>query len=104
MAQYANVNFDTYMKEADLIKAALIKNRVPENINSLKTLYDMVKHILQDKKKEKNLNFDNVLEKIQSRNRSVMGPLSKIWSAVDSARLCQADSLEVYLNEIQEFV
>ena len=87
MAQYANVNFDTYMKEADLIKAALIKNRVPENINSLKTLYDMVKHILQDKKKEKNLNFDNVLEKIQSRNRSVMGPLSKIWTAVDSARL-----------------
>ena len=87
MAQYANVNFDTYMKEADLIKAALIKNPVPENINPVKTLYDIVKHILQDKKKQKNLNFDNVLEKIQSRNRSVMGPLSKIWTAVDSARL-----------------
>ena len=87
MAQYANVNFDTYMKEADLIKAVLIKNPVPENINPVKTLYDIVKHILQDKKKQKNLNFDNVLEKIQSRNRSVMGPLSKIWTAVDSARL-----------------
>ena len=71
------------MKAADLIKAVLIKNRVPENINSLKTLYDIVKHILQDKKKPKNLNLDNVLEKIQSRNRSVMGPLSKIWTAVD---------------------
>ena len=75
------------MKEADLIKAVLIKNPVPENINPVKTLYDIVKHILQDKKKQKNLNFDNVLEKIQSRNRSVMGPLSKIWTAVDSARL-----------------
>ena len=38
MAQYTNVNFDTYIKEADLIKAALIKNPVPENINPVKTL------------------------------------------------------------------
>ena len=38
MAQYTNVNFDTYIKEADLIKAVLIKNPVPENINPVKTL------------------------------------------------------------------
>ena len=38
MAQYANVNFDTYIKEADLIKAVLIKNPVAENINPVKTL------------------------------------------------------------------
>ena len=64
MAQYANINFDTYIKEADLIKAILIKNPV-------KTLDDFVKDIPKDKKKQKNLNFDNVLEKIQGRNRSV---------------------------------
>ena len=38
MAQYTNVNFDTYIKEADLIKAVLIKNPVPENINPVKSL------------------------------------------------------------------
>ena len=97
MAQYANINFDTYIKEADLIKAILIKNPV-------KTLDDFVKDILKDKKKQKDLDFDNVLEKIQGRNQSVMGPLSKIWTAIGSARLSQEDSVEVDLKEIQEFV
>ena len=64
MAQYANINFDTYIKEGDLLKAILIK--IP-----VKTLDDFVKDIFKDKKKQKNLNFDNVLEKIQGRNRSV---------------------------------
>ena len=50
------------------------------------------------------VDFDNVLEKIQGRNRSVMGPLSKIWTAVESARLSQESSVEVDLKEIQEFV
>ena len=45
MTQYANVNFDTYIKEADLIKAVLIKNPFPENINPVKTLDDFVKDI-----------------------------------------------------------
>ena len=48
MAQYVNVNFDIYIKEADLIKAVLIKNSVPENINPVKTLKD----ILKEKKAE----------------------------------------------------
>ena len=65
MAQYANVNFDTYIKEADLIKAVLIKNPVPENINPVKTLDDFVKDILKDKKKQKDLDFDNALEKFR---------------------------------------
>ena len=101
---YANVNFDTYIKETDLIKVVLIKNPVPENINLVKTLDDFVKCILKDKKKQKDVDFDNVLEKAQGRNRSVMGPLLKIWTAVESARLSQKDSVEVDLKEIQEFV
>ena len=64
MAQYTNVNFDTCIKETDLIKAVLIKNPVPENINSVKTLDDFVKDI-KDKKKHKDLDFDIVIEKSQ---------------------------------------
>ena len=104
MAQYANVNFNTHIKEADLIKTVLIKNPAPENVNPVKTLHDFVKDILKDKKKQKDLDFDNVLEKIQGRNRSVMGPLSKTWTTVDSARLSQEDSVEADLKEILEFV
>ena len=75
MAQYANVNFDIYIKEADLIKTVLIKNPVSENVNPVKILDDFVKDIFKDKKKQKDLDFDNILEKIQGRNRPVMGPL-----------------------------
>ena len=59
MAQYANVNFNTHIKEADLIKTVLIKNPAPENINPVKTLDDFVKDILKDKKKQKDLDFQN---------------------------------------------
>ena len=50
MAQYANVNFDTYIKEADLIKTVPVKNPVPENINPVKILDDFVKISLKIKR------------------------------------------------------
>ena len=103
MAQYANGSLETYIWETDLIKAVLIKTPVPENINHVKTLDDFVKNILKDKKKLKDLNFCKILEKNQGRNRWVMGSLSKIWTAVEWARLSQDDSAEADLKEIQEF-
>ena len=81
-----------------------MKNPVPENINAVKTLDDILKDFFKTKKKQKDLDFDNVLEKIQGRNQSVMGPLSKLWLAVKSAMLSQEDSGELDLTEIQEFV
>ena len=48
MTQYANVNFDIYIKEADPIKIVLIKNPILENINPVKTLEDFVKDILKN--------------------------------------------------------
>ena len=100
MAQYDNVKFYTYIKEADLIKTVLIKNLVPENINPVKMLADFVKDILKGKKKQKGLNFDSVLEENQGRNQSVAGPLLKIWTAAESVKLSQEYSVEVYLKEI----
>ena len=70
----------------------------------METLDDFVKDILKDKKKQRALNFNNVLVKIQGSNQSVMGPLSKTLTAVESARLSQEASVEVDLKEILEFV
>ena len=74
MAQYVNVNFDIYIKEADLIKAVLIKNPVPENINPVKTLDDFVKDILKDKKSRripmlkkftvKSISYESIIENL----------------------------------------
>ena len=64
MAQYTKVSFDTYIKETYLRKAVLMKNLVPENINPVKPLGDFLK----DKKKQKHINFDKILKKIQGGN------------------------------------
>ena len=72
MAQYTNVNFDTYIKKADLIKVVLTENPVPENINPMKTLDDFVKHILRDKKKQKG-------EKGGGGNQMLLKLSKEIW-------------------------
>ena len=66
IAQYTDVNFDTYIKEVHLIKTFLIKNSVPKNINPVKNLDDFVKDTLKDKNKQ-----------------------NDIWNAVESAKLSQ---------------
>ena len=101
MVQYASVNFDTYIKEADLIKGVLCKNPVPENISSVKTLDNLMKDILKDQKKQKDLDFDNVFEKFQGGNQSVMCPISNVWTTIDSARLYQEDSMEDNLKKFR---
>ena len=63
-----------------------------------------MKDILKDKEKQKDFDFEKVLEKIQGWNRSVTGPLSKVWTAVESARLFREDSVEVDSKEIHKFV
>ena len=59
MAQKANVNCNTYIKDTELVKAVLIKNPVSQNIDPMKTLDDFVKDLVKDKKKLKDLDFDN---------------------------------------------
>ena len=104
IAQYPNVNFDTKIKEADLIKAVLIGNLGSEDINPVKTLHNFVKDVLKDKKNKKDLSFGNIFNK-NSRSKSIRyGFFIKIWTSVESARLSQEDSVETGLKEIQEFM
>ena len=104
IAQYPNVNFDTKIKEAGLIKAVLIRNPGSEDINPVKTLANFVKDILKDKKNKKDLGFGNLFNK-NSRSKSIRyGFFIKIWTSVESARLSQEDSVETGLKEIQEFM
>ena len=78
MVDYANIHFETYVKEADLKQQILTKNPVPDNLDQVKKLDDFARDILKDKRKQKNLDMDSTFEKIQSKNAYVMGPLSKL--------------------------
>ena len=69
MAQYANNNFTSYIKEADLTKAVLEECFVPDNIKEVKMLHDFVKDILKEKGKQRDLDFDNILKKFRAEGR-----------------------------------
>ena len=71
--EHTNTNFTSYIKEPYLTKALLVENPVPDNINQVKTLGGFVEDILKEKGNQKDLDFENLAEKIQGRNRSLMG-------------------------------
>ena len=60
MAQYANVNFDTY---ADLIKVVVFKIPVSRKYQSGKTLDDFVKDILREIKRSRRISISTMLLK-----------------------------------------
>ena len=58
MAEYANKQFETYVKEADLKQQILMENPAPDNLDHVKKLDDFVHDILEDKYKQKDLDMD----------------------------------------------
>ena len=102
MALYANEHFETFIKDTDLKKAVLLENPVPDNIDPTKKLDYFVRDILKDIRKQRDIDMDNTLEKIQQKTRSVMGPLSKIWMQVDAGKASGQASVCISLDDMKE--
>ena len=85
-AKDANAHFETYVKEADLKQQILTENLVPDNLDQLKKLDHFVFDILKDKRKQKDMDMDSTLEKVQSKNVCVRGSLPKFWMILVEAR------------------
>ena len=49
MANYANEQFHSYVKDSDIKQQILLTNPVPENLNKAKKLDEFVKNILKEK-------------------------------------------------------
>lgn len=86
MAEYVITHFETEVKEVDLKQQTLMENSMPDNLDQVKELDDFVRDILKDKHRQKDLDMDVTLEKIQSKNACMMGPLSELWILVEEAR------------------
>ena len=104
MAKYANEHFECYIKEADLKAAILQLSPVPDNIDPVRKLDEFIKDILKEKRHQRELDMDNVLEKIQNRTRNVLGPLSRIWALVDEASSSKKHKVELSLSEIKTYL
>ena len=85
-AKDANAHFETYVKEADLKQQILTENLVPDNLDQVKKLDHFVFDILKDKRKQKCVDMDSTLEKVQSKNVCVRGSLPKFWMILVEAR------------------
>ena len=85
-AKDANAHFESYVKEADLKQQILTENLVPDNLDQLKKLDHFVFDILKDKRKQKDMDMDSTLEKVQSKNVCVRGSLPKFWMILVEAR------------------
>ena len=84
MLTYVKENFEKYIPEKYIKDGILLNNPRPQNLVQAKKLDDYLITLMKDKHKTQELTVETTLEKIQNRNLDVMGPLSKLWQAVDT--------------------
>lgn len=84
MADYLNKYMDKYVPDKDLKDSIMTENPVPSNVNKPKKLDGYFKEILNENHKRNELKVDDALEKIQDKVVQVMGPLARVWYAVEA--------------------
>ena len=108
LAKYANSHFNQYVKEQDLKESILTENLVSANITEVKKLDEFMSHLLKENNQTSVCPLDTILDKIQRKSNDIMGPLSKVWHALESAATApdhEADLIiEGLLNLVQQTV
>ena len=104
MANYANEQFHSHVKDTDIKQQIWLTNPVPQNLNKAKKLDEFVKDILKEKYKQKDVDQDATFERIQYKNSNVMGPLSKLCLFIQNALLSQEEEVPIELNKVKEYV
>ena len=83
MEAYIRENFERYIPEKKIKEAILTRNPRPNNLVPVKKLDEYLHTLMKEKRKYQELTVEATLKKIQNRNLDVMGPLAKLWLAVD---------------------
>ena len=93
MATY--VNFIEYIPEKDIEEAILEENPVPQNIKQPKKLDDFLKQLVNTNSTL--VAGDSTLERIQRRILQTTGPLARLWSQIEDARVAGRKGEEIYV-------
>ena len=80
------------------------KNPIPRNVHPPKQMDDFMRELLLEKRNHFEIVSDTNLVKLQQRLLDVMGPLSKIWTTVESAKNSQDEHAEVSLGDILRYL
>ena len=97
--KYANEQFTLYTPEKVLQESNMNKNPIPRNVYPPKKMDDFIRELLLEKRNHFEITSDANLVKLQQRLLDVMGPLSKIWATVESAKNSQDEQVEVSLGD-----
>ena len=106
MANYANKYFEEYVPEYSLKEkeAILCQNPVPDNLDNVKKLDNVLRGISKEKRKTSEQSVKNVLEKLQRKTVDVMGPLSKLWNILEGAKGAEEDAVQISISDLLHYV
>ena len=83
---YANKYMDNFVSNQTLINEIMSFNPVPENLKRGKILDPYLRELLAEQDKYICLNQDKTLGNLQQRIAFVYGPLTKIWTAMETEK------------------
>ena len=104
MVNYGNEQFHSYVKNTDIKQQILLTNPIPESLNKSKKLDELVKDILKEKHKQKDVDQGALFERIQCKNINFMRPLSKLWLLIQHAFSSLEEEVPIELNKVKEYV
>ena len=104
LVRYSNKYFEKFVQEKSLKDSVLLENPVPTNVTELRKLDGYFKELLEEKNRRKELSLDTNFEKLQSKTRSIMGPLSKLWFRLEEALADEGEKVKLDLTELSQFV
>ena len=101
---FANSHSNQYVQERDLKESILTENPVPSNITKVKKMDEFMSHLLKEYNQISVCALDTTLEKIQRKNTDFMGPLSKVWHALESATTAPDDETDLTIQDLLNLV
>ena len=82
MAEYENDHLQTFLSEKGVHDSILMENPIPSNADQPQTVDDFI--VLLMSKNETAV--DLLLEKVQQKIANVMGPLARVWKALEDVK------------------
>ena len=106
MVDYASKRFTQYYSDKKLRETIMNEYPVPHGIPGVEVpvMDEYIPEIFMAKKADYGKTQDENWSKVQHRVLDVMGPLSKVWDILDTARLVGSENADLDLFEILDLV
>ena len=82
IAEYVNDHFQTFLPEKGVHDSILMENPLPSNLDQPQTVDDFIVPLMSKNETAVDLS----LEKVQQKIVNVMGPLARVWKALEDVK------------------